>query len=340
MGIVFFCQSCGARFEVDARMAGKKGRCKACGQMTSIPHAEEIASMVAIPALAGAGVNGGAGKAAPPAVSWLKTAASSVGLAPLTVDRIPIGVRRGSAPSPLDDAEDSKPYALVKPERGESGGRVSAHNNVVGRFWNREVGVVARIFRWLNESAYLLSVPFIMILLFATAIKSRPLALFAATIVVALNVGRFAAGVANLAVVPLRGGFTAQKLKKPFRRVAEPVITVALVFLGFTFIPWLSSGGSRGGGVAERLRSSAVELKGEMKDELEKAKDIDVGKLGAQARERLKELGSPTQGAESSPVDGSQPGAAPPSADAAIGGLIKSVGERARQTIDESQKQP
>ena len=52
MGIVFFCQSCGARFEVDPRMAGKKGHCKKCGQYMAIPRAEEIASMAAMPALA------------------------------------------------------------------------------------------------------------------------------------------------------------------------------------------------------------------------------------------------------------------------------------------------
>ena len=39
MNIVFFCQSCGARFEVDPRMAGKKGHCKKCGQFMSIPRA-------------------------------------------------------------------------------------------------------------------------------------------------------------------------------------------------------------------------------------------------------------------------------------------------------------
>ena len=49
-----------ARFEVEPRMAGKKGRCKKCGQHMEIPRAEEIASMSAMPALvlAGAGRGG------------------------------------------------------------------------------------------------------------------------------------------------------------------------------------------------------------------------------------------------------------------------------------------
>ena len=63
MNIVFFCQSCGSRFEVDPRAAGKQGRCKKCGQRMTVPKAEEIASMAAMPALAVAGAGAGAGAA-------------------------------------------------------------------------------------------------------------------------------------------------------------------------------------------------------------------------------------------------------------------------------------
>ena len=118
MGIVFFCQSCGARFEVDPRMAGKQGRCRNCGQYTTIPRAEEIVSMSAMPALAataaGAGIRGV--KAAPPLHdderppslgAWLKAGISQVGLAPLSGVHRPV---RPVLPSALDDGEDSKPY--------------------------------------------------------------------------------------------------------------------------------------------------------------------------------------------------------------------------------------
>ena len=103
MGIVFFCQSCGARFEVDSRMAGKKGRCRKCGQYTTIPRAEEIASLTALPALATAAAAAAAPAAhsppppaapiarlddapSPSVASWLKAGLSQVGLAPLTLD--------------------------------------------------------------------------------------------------------------------------------------------------------------------------------------------------------------------------------------------------------------
>ena len=104
MGIVFFCQSCGARFEVDARMAGKKGRCKNCGQYMTVPKAEHLASM-GMPALAMAGAGlpqaawpcpgparsprAGPVAAGPPHVpssmsDWLNASMSKIGLAPLS----------------------------------------------------------------------------------------------------------------------------------------------------------------------------------------------------------------------------------------------------------------
>ena len=80
----------------------------------------------------------------------------------------------------------------------------------------------------------------------------------------------------------------------------EPAITIGLVILAFTFIPWLSSGSSAKGSIADRIRSEAETLKGEMKGEvgkvLEKAKAVDVEKLGAEAQEKLKGLGLPSGG--------------------------------------------
>src|SRR5262249_11261623 len=109
MGIVFFCQSCGSRFEVDPRMAGKRGHCKKCGQQMTIPRADEIASMSGMPVLAmtgvGAGVaadGSGGGEAVGSSIgSWLKAGLSNAVLAPITVDRMPAGYRRPTRPSPL-----------------------------------------------------------------------------------------------------------------------------------------------------------------------------------------------------------------------------------------------
>jgi hypothetical protein len=306
MGIVFFCQSCGARFEVDSRMAGKKGRCRKCGQYTTIPRAEEIASMTALPVRAAVAV-AVVGRAAPiakaddpagPSIgAWIKAGLSSVALAPLTLEKVP----RLRKPDPLDDAEDSKPYGLARP-MVEPRGRVRVQDNVLVRLWRRELGGVQKVFRWLNESAYFVSIPFIMILLFGTAVKNRPIALFGATFVVLLNLGRLAAGAVELFVAPFRDGLNVGKLKKPARRVGEPFLTIVAVFLGFTFIPWLSGGRSGRGSLPDRIRDGAAGLKKEIEGEVDsvvkKARKIDVEKLGEQAREKFKGIGEPADPAK------------------------------------------
>ena len=145
------------------------------------------------------------------------------------------------------------------------------------------LGDVQKVFRWLNESAYFVSIPFLMVLLVGTAVKSRPLALLGATFVVLLNLGRLAAGAVALALVPLRDGLNTRKLRKPVRRVVEPILTIGLVVLGFTFIPWLAAGRSEGGNLAQRLRSGAESLESDIEGEVDlvvkKAGKIDVEKL-------------------------------------------------------------
>jgi hypothetical protein len=310
MGIVFFCQSCGARFKVDARMAGKKGRCTRCHQLVAIPRAEELSSVLAMPVPSAAAV---AQPSASSMESWLKTASSNVGLAPLSVDRIPIAPKRGSGPTPLDDAEDSKPYALTKPTVAERYRSSGGPAGLIVTIWRRDIGAIQRVFRWLNESAYLVSIPFLMILFAGVVLRNRPLALFGATFVVVLNLGRFAAGVFNLVFVPLRDGLNVKKLKKPIRRIVEPVLTVGAVVLAFTFIPWLSTGASRSGSVADRLRTSAPaleqEIKGELKTVVEKARTLDVKQLEEQAKEKLKGFG---EGGTDGAPDEKKVGSGPP----------------------------
>jgi hypothetical protein len=299
MGIVFFCQSCGSRFEVDPHLAGKKGRCRKCGQYTKIPLAEEIVSMTAMPAVVAVGA-GARTLQAPPSVrddegrpslgAWLKAGITQVGLAPLSGPHRPV---RPFLPSALDDAEDSRPYNLARPIV-DNRGPVRIQDNALLRLWRRILGDVQKVFRWLSESAYFVSIPFLIVLLFGTAVKSRPLALFGATFVVLLNVGRLAAGTVALVLVPLRDGLNARKLKKPVRRVAEPVLTIALVVLAFTFVPWLAAGRSEGGSLAQRLRAGAegleTDIEGEVDLVVKKANKIDVEKLGAQAQQKLKGL--------------------------------------------------
>jgi hypothetical protein len=285
MGIVFFCQSCGARFEVDPRMAGKRGHCKKCGQVMAIPRAEEIASMAAIPALAMAGVGAGlsSGEGRPAGAdgsssvgSWLQAGLSNAVLAPITVDRMPLGQRKPTKPSPLDDAEDSKPYVLAQPLPKERGA-VRSQDHVVLRVWRGQLGGIQRILRWVNETAYLISVPFIMMLLVGTMARNRPMALLGAAVVVLLNIGRLVTAGASLTVVPFRDGLKWKKLKKPLRRLAEPAMTIGLVVLAFLFIPFLSTGKTSTKGVAGKINAGLEALEKRSLGEVEKARPIEEG---------------------------------------------------------------
>src|SRR5271166_4140137 len=96
MSVVFFCQSCGSRFEVAEKAVGKQGRCHKCGQRMTVPKGEQPARKAIVPALAAAGA--GKGGPAPAGSSWLANMASSVGLAPLSSDRLPgIGAKKPSS---------------------------------------------------------------------------------------------------------------------------------------------------------------------------------------------------------------------------------------------------
>jgi DNA-directed RNA polymerase subunit RPC12/RpoP len=264
MSTVFYCHSCGARFKVDARMAGKQGRCKQCGQQMTVPKAVEAATRSAKPELAAVG----AGRA--PASNWLgEVQASQVSLAPLTIDRMP-AVKKPSM-FPEDDLADSKPYLLAQPERRGSGGQPVSQVSGAKILWRQQLGAIERFFRWINQSAYLVSVPFLMILILGAMVRNHPMALLGAAVVVALNIARLISGVFNVAVIPFRDGISWKRLKKPIQRLIEPAVTIGLVGLAFAFIPWLSKGETSKEVLRGPIRAGLEKLQRKVEDVQEKA---------------------------------------------------------------------
>ena len=119
MSIVFFCQSCGSRFEVEARLSGKSARCKLCGQRTSVPKPTELASMAAIPAIPAAEPEMSAGEVGVASrASWIAAATSNLALEPLTINGTSggWGTTLKAKPSPTNQAESNGPVSLdLKP---------------------------------------------------------------------------------------------------------------------------------------------------------------------------------------------------------------------------------
>jgi DNA-directed RNA polymerase subunit RPC12/RpoP len=260
MSIVFFCQSCGSRFDIDPGMAGKQGRCKKCGARMTVPKAPVLE-----PVPVGAGAGSG------PASGWLgELEASKVSLAPLTIDRQP-GLKKPSMFAE-DDLADSKPYLLAQPER-RSGGRPVSQVSGLKVFWRQRLGFVEKIFRSINQTAYLISVPFLMILLLGIMVRSHPLSNLGAIVVVLLNITRLVTGFINLVVIPFRDGINFKRLKKPIRRVVEPAITIGLVGLAFAFIPWLSKSDTSDATFSGQLRAGVRKIERKFEDAKEKATD-------------------------------------------------------------------
>ncbi len=221
--------------------------------------------MSAMPALALAGVGAAVTAGArPAAASGGRSIASSSrpGSARSASHRSRWTERRSDPflPSALDDAEDSKPYVLAAAGGRESRPVCECKTTSSSELWRRQLGGVQKFFRVINQTAYLISIPFLMILLLGIAVRNRQLALLGATAVVLLNIARLVAGGANLAVVPFRDGIDLKKMKKPLRRVIEPAVTIGLVVLAFTFIPWLSTGKASKGTIKQRIVAGAESL--------------------------------------------------------------------------------
>ncbi len=308
MAIVFRCTGCNSKFEVDARLAGKTGRCKKCGLPMTIPREPEPDFRLA---MAGANLSARrpvAAAVAVPAhpVSWIEAVTSQAALKPISMAALkPVG-----RATPLDDGAFSGPYQIAGsiPAARPVGGSRAAGGLVIG--YRKQWTGIARFFRWINEQSYLVSVPFLLVLIMGALLQNQALTMLGATVVVLLNVARLVSGLANLAAIPFREGpiqgvmflippltfiYLSQhwkRMRKPCGRVIEPIVTLGLVVLAFTFIPSLGMAQkSTSGTVTERIQAGAKDLGQGIQKEI----PVDTTGLGAKARGAVKNLGEQVQ---------------------------------------------
>jgi hypothetical protein len=164
--------------------------------------------------------------------------------------------------SPLDGPSFAGLYKVASapslPATTSPTGRPGRPAGALTRAYRGQIGGLQGVLRWVNDSAYLLSVPFIALLIFGAVVHNHALAMLGATLVVLLNTGRLVTGVANLALIPFRQSpiqgilvlippitifycmANWKKMKKPVKRVIEPTLTLAAVLAAFAFIPWLN----------------------------------------------------------------------------------------------------
>jgi hypothetical protein len=175
------------------------------------------------------------------------------------------------------------------------------------------MGKFQKFFRWLNESAYLVSVPFIMCILLGLAIQSHWLLVVGATVVVLLNIGRILAGLANLVVIPFRDSPLQgilflippitfyylwknwPRVHRPVRRIAVPIATLGLVLLAFVAEAWLEGRARSRASVDDSLQPGARSMDAGLSGKANGAAKPDVDGLGdllPKASEALRSLES------------------------------------------------
>jgi len=230
-------------------------------------------------------------------INWLEAVNSQVALAPISMDNLR-GL--GNKPSPMDEPSIPGPYKLatapslpaVFAQRGKAAGAVT-------RGYRGAMGKVEKLFRWINQSAYLVSVPFLVLLLLGMFIGSNSLMGLGATAVIVLNIGRIVAGVANLAVIPFRespiqGIFFLippitffymyqnwHKVHQPVKRIVGPILTIALVAAAFVAEPWIRGEGKAKGSIKNQVKSGVGSLKKEMQGQIGKVPNLNMDDLKA-----------------------------------------------------------
>jgi hypothetical protein len=236
---------------------------------------------------------------------------SQVALAPITAENLkalrtkPAFLDEPSIPGPYKLASaPSLPALDIARGRGRAAGAIT-----IG--YRHGFGKLQKLFRWLNESAYLVSTPFIMILLLGLVTRNHSVLVFGATVVVLLNIGRIVAGVANLAAMAFRDSpvqgvlflippltfiYLAQnwqKVHRPVKRVTGPIITISLVILAFVIESRLEAGAKGKGSVRDQVRAGTASFKEAIGGQLEKATNLkvdDLNKLVPKASDTLKSL--------------------------------------------------
>ncbi len=324
--IHFQCPACAAPFDVDERLAGRTGRCKRCGGRMKIPSegASQKITARAAPQRVAAAVAANGPRLSPivpvaPArpqsslaagrpINWLEAVNSQVALAPISMD----GLRGlGNRTSPMDEPSIPGPYKLATapslPAMRYAAGKPAG---AVTRGYRQGMGQVQKLFRWINQSAYLVSVPFLMCLLLGLAVGNHSLMVLGATAVIALNIGRIVAGVANLVVIPFRDSpiqgilflippltfiYIAQnwhKTKRPVERIVGPILTIGLVALGFIAEPWVKGESKSNGSIEDQARAGVQRLKKGVKGKVEAIPDLGTDGFHALEKKASKALES------------------------------------------------
>ena len=169
--------------------------------------------------------------------------------------------------------------------------------------WRKGVGLVLRGLRFVDDWAYLISVPFIVLIVFAIAIESRGLVHTGAVVVVLANYGRFWADLLAILVRPFKEGpvhglaflfppygiyylwTRRDKFKSTFRRLLTSCIPIVLVVLAYAYLPFINPAAKDARSFPEKIRSGERELVNEIREDVNEIReDVTRHKMKTPAR--------------------------------------------------------
>ena len=159
--------------------------------------------------------------------------------------------------------------------------------------WRAGVGLVLKLLRWIDTWAYLISVPFVMLMIFGIVVENRTFVHVGAVVIVLANYGRFWADLLALFVRPYKDGplqglaflfppFTVyylttrwHKMKPIVRRIATSCIPIVLVVLAYAFLPFVNPAAKEVEGFVPKVKAGAVEIETEIRSDLRETRRRD-----------------------------------------------------------------
>ena len=312
MLLLFSCEQCGKRFQVDESAQGKRGRCKNCGHLMRIPQVGAARAEHAH----GAGEARAHSPESPFRLSPAEPPPDSHHEIPLAhhepvtpshkgephyssgehdtefeliVDRtepaaaIPASPEVSRGIREIEEfKKDRRGYKVV----GDRGGRFSFFGGGGDRpaswffvKWRAGVTAILKILRFIDSWAYLISAPFLVMVLFAIVTSSRGLVHAGAVVVVVVNYGRFWADLIAFFVRPFKDGpiqglaflfppYTVyylfahwDRIKPILRRMLTSCIPIALVILAYAYLPSINPEVKDVHGVRARIKIGTEVLK-------------------------------------------------------------------------------
>jgi hypothetical protein len=359
MLLLFACEVCGKRFQVDEKFRGKRGRCSHCGHLMRIPKVAEVpgaspASPPAAPEPAAAVHEGAPFKLSPPedrpAVRSVETHLppepelagprpvgphpSVFGLAsPVPAAHVKKGEKHVRFDLVEDDADPAKVVPVspeiarglreieefqrdprgyeVKSERGGFFQRLDRSRPAGWLYlrWRGAIGAVLKLLRWIDSWAYLISVPFVILMIFGIVIENRKLVHLGAVVTVVANYGRFWADLLAFFLRPYKDGpiqglaflfppFTLyyltahwDQMKPIVRRIATSCIPIIMVILAYAFLVSVNPAVKDVKGIPAKLEAGKHELDREIGRGVERVEE-GVRKGVEEVEDRVRSLGS------------------------------------------------